>query len=187
MQAHTTDNDLSAIHAGGGTMMPFHAIPSRMQELVFEARFKISSVAASSTNLYIGLGGTGAAADSGIFVDDLETFASNNFLGFARTAAMTTTLDFIYQRVGGTVAKKDDVLTIAADTYVKVGFRYHAARKQCSIWVNGAEVTASRVSSTITGAAPWPNLYMNFLAGVQYQATSAHIMYIDWWACAQML
>jgi len=191
MQAHTTDNDISVIQAGGGTMMPFHVIPTRMQELVFECRFKVSSIHATATtgetNVFIGLAGTGAAANSGVWVDDSASMASNNFLGFTRMGAMSTTMDFKYQRVSGTESQKDDVATQVADTYQKVGFRYHAARKQCSVWVDGEEVTAARVSSAITGATPWPSLYMNFLAAVQYQATTSHVLYLDWWACAQML
>ena len=192
VQADTTDNDLACIQAGGitaggSTMCPFHVIPTRMQELVFECRIKVSSIAASSTNLFIGLAGAGACANSGVFVDDDASMASNNFLGFQRIGSMSSTLDFKYQRVGGTESQKDDVVTLVADTYVNLGFRYHAARKQCSVWVDGAEVTAARVSSTITGATPWPSLYMNFLAATQYQATSSHALYIDWWACAQLL
>jgi len=191
MQAHTTDNDISVIQAGGGTMMPFNVIPSRLQELCFETRMKVSSIHTTATtgetNLFLGLAGTGAAANNGVWVDDSASMASNDFLGFNRSAAMTSTMDFKYQRVGGTESQKDDVVTLVADTYVKLGFRYHASRKQCSVWVDGAEVASVRVSSAITGATPWPSLYMNFLAALQYQATTAHVMYIDWWACAQLL
>lgn len=185
LTADTTDNDLAAIMAGSGTMCPFHVIPSRMQELVFECRVKVSAITASCTNLFIGLAGTGACADSGVFVDNDASMASNNFLGFQRIGSMGATLDFKYQRVSGTESQKDDVVTLVADTYVKLGFRYHAARKQCSVWVDGEEVTAARVSSAITGATPWPSLYMNFLAATQYQATASHGLYVDWWACAQ--
>jgi len=187
LQADTTDNDLAAIMAGSGTMCPFHAIPTRYQELVFECRVKVSGVTASRTNLFIGLAGTGACANSGVFVDDDASMASNNFLGFQRIGSMSTTLDFKYQRVGGTESQKDDVVTIAADTYVKLGFRYHASRKQCSVWADGTEVTSARVSSSITGATPWPSLYMNFLAATQYQASASDQLYVDWWACAQYL
>jgi hypothetical protein len=187
LQADTTDNDSAIIQAGSGTMMPFHVIPSRMQELVFETRFKVSAITTACTDLFIGLGGTGACANSGVQTDDSATLASNNFLGFVRKGAATSGLTLTYQRVSGTEATKADVGTLVADTYIKAGFRYHASRKQLSIWIDGEEVTASRVSSTITGATPWPTLYMNFLAEMKYQATASHTLSIDWWACAQML
>ena len=187
MQAHTSDNDISIIQAGGGTMMPFHVIPTLMKELVFECRIKLSAITASCSDIFIGLAGTGAAADSGVLANDSANLVSNNFLGFTRLATQGSALSFKYQRVGGTEGTKATVATLVADTYVKLGFRYHAARKQCSIWVNGAEVTASRIASTATTATPWPSLYMNFCAAINYQATAAHILYIDWWACAQMV
>jgi len=186
-QAHTTDNDISIIQAGGGTMMPFHVIPTRMQELCFECRFKVSAITISCSDIFIGLAGTGAAADSGVFVDNSASMASNNFLGFTRMATQGPLMSFKYQRAAGTESQKASVLTLVADTYIKAGFRYHASRKQCSIWVDGEEISASRVSSTITGATPWPSLYMNFCAAINYQATAAHVLYIDWWACAQMV
>lgn len=187
MQAHNSDNDISIIQAGGGDMMPFHVIPTSMKELVFECRVKVSAITASCSDIFIGLAGTGAAADSGVLVDDSASLASNNFLGFTRLATQGSALSFKYQRVGGTEGTKATVATLVADTYVKLGFRYHAARKQCSIWVDGSEVTASRVASTTVSATPWPSLYMNFCAAINYQATAAHVLYIDWWACAQML
>jgi len=187
MQAHNTDNDISIIQAGGGTMMPFHVIPTLMKELVFECRIKVSAITASCSDIFIGLAGTLAAADSGVWVDDSASLASNDFIGFTRLATQGSALSFKYQRLLGAEGTKATVATLVADTYVKLGFRYHAARKQCSIWVNGSEVTASRIASTVTGATPWPSLYMNFCAAINYQATAAHILYTDWWACAQMV
>lgn len=185
MQADTTDNDIAILMAGGGTMTPFHVIPASMNELVFECRFKVSAITASCSDIFIGLAGTGACANNGVFVDDSASLASNDFLGFTRLATQGSAMSFKYQRVGGTEGTKATVATLVADTYIKLGFRYHAARKQCSIWVNGVEVSASRVSSAITGATPWPTLYMNFCAAINYQATAAHTLSIDWWACAQ--
>ena len=186
MQADTTANDIAILQAGSGTMMPFHVIPSRMQDLAFECRFKVSSIVGSSSDIFIGLAGTGACADSGVFTD-AGALASNNFLGFTRLGTQGSAMSLSYQRSGGTAASRASVLTLAADTYIKAGFRYHAARKQLSIWVNGNEVGSSRIGSSIVDATPWPSLYMNFCAAVNYEATAAHQLYIDWWACAQMV
>ena len=187
MQSDTTDNDIAIIQAGSGVMAPFHVVPTRMQELVFECRFKVSAITASCSDIFLGLGGIGACANSGVFADDSANMASNSFLGFTRLATQGSAMSFKYLRAGGTEGTKATVLTLVADTFIKVGFRYHAARKECSIWVDGAEVTASRVAAATTAATPWPNAYMNFLAAINYQATAAHVLNIDWWACAQML
>jgi len=179
-------NNIAIIQAGSGTMMPFHVIPSRMQELAFECRFKVSSITGSQSDVFIGLAGTGACADNGVFTDG-GALASNNFLGFTRLGTQGSAMSFSYQRAGGTPGARASVLTLVADKYMKVGFRYHAARKQCSIWVDGKEVSTARIGSAITGATPWPSLYMNFCAAVNYEAGANHQLYLDWWACAQMI
>ena len=186
MQSDSTLNDIAILQAGSGTMMPFHVNPARMQELAFECRFKVSSITGGQSDIFIGLAGTGACADSGVFTDG-GALASNNFLGFTRLGAQGSAMSFGYQRVGGTAGARASVLTLAADTYIKAGFRYHANRKQCSIWMNGEEVATARIGSAITGATPWPSLYMNFCAAINFEATANHQLYIDWWACAQLL
>jgi hypothetical protein len=80
MQSDTTANDIAILQAGSGTMTPFHVNPARMQELAFECRFKVSAITASCSDIFIGLAGTGACADSGVFTD-AGALASNNFLG----------------------------------------------------------------------------------------------------------
>jgi hypothetical protein len=186
LQSDTTANDIAILQAGSGATMPFHVIPARNQDLAFECRFKVSSVTASQSDIFIGLAGTGACADSGVFTD-AGALASNNFLGFTRLGAQGNTMSLSYQRVGGTAAARANVLTLAADTYIKAGFRYYAARRQCSVFVNGEEVVAARMGSAIVGATPWPSLYMNFCAAANFEATAAHTLSIDWWACAQVL
>ncbi len=184
LQADATANDIAILQAGSGVATPFHVVPARNQDLVFECRFKVSSVAASQSDIFIGLAGAGACADSGVFTDG-GALASNNFLGFTRLGSQGSAMSLSYQRVGGTASARANVLTLAADTYIKAGFRYHAARRQLSIWMNGEEVASSRIGSSIVGATPWPSLYMNFCAAVNFEATAAHQLFIDWWACAQ--
>jgi len=54
--------------------------------------------------------------------------------------------------------------------------------------VDGAEVTASRVSSSITGATPWPTDYLTpVIATMQVDGTTGMTPTIDWYACAQYL
>ena len=157
MNANTTAaNNIAIIQAGSGTMMPFQVNPLRMQELVFECRFKVSAITASCSDIFIGLAGTGACADSGVFTD-AGVLASNNFLGFTRVGTQGSAMSLGYNRVSGTPGTRTiaaSSLTLVADTYIKAGFRYHAARKQLSIWVNGNEVVASRIGSSIIDATP---------------------------------
>jgi len=188
LTAGNTDNDDTVIQAGGNqgtTMCPFNVIYATAKDLVFECRFKYSSIADGDTDFFIGLFGTGAAADNGWLANDSANFADNDLLGFTRTLATGTSgLTFVYDRVGGTTGTHaTGIHTLVADTYVKVGFRWRMQEKCCDIYADGEYVT--RVARTTCDGTPWPTLYMNFLAGVKYQATTQDKMYIDWWACAQ--
>jgi hypothetical protein len=186
LTAGNSDNDDTVLQAGGGSMMPFNVIQATAKELVFECRFKYSSIADGDTDFFIGLFGTGGAVNNGWLADDSANWADNNFLGFSRTLSTGTSgLTLVYDRVGGTTATHaTGVDTLVADTWVKAGFRWRADTKTLDIYSDGEYVT--RVARTTTAATPWPTLYMNFLAGVKYQATTQDVMYIDWWACAQM-
>lgn len=190
LTAGNTDNDDCVIQAGSATNMPFNVVPGTAKDLVFECRWKYSSITAACTDFFIGLFGTGGAANNGWLGDNpsgtiSSDMANNNMLGFTRlTSTGTSGLLLIYDRVGGTTATHaTGIDTLAADTYVKSGFRFNAAEKTLDIYADGVYVT--RVTSASTGATPWPSLYMNFLAGVKYQATAQDVMSIDWWACAQ--
>ena len=170
--------------AGESLMMPFNVIPGTAKDLVFETRFKINDITASETDFFIGLGGTGAVADTGVLSDTTGTLSSNNFLGFGRWDAETN-LRFGYQRGGVAQGEVDDCHTLVADTYVKAGFRYNADSETCGIFVDG--VLIDTITSDETGATPWPTLWMNFITSVKFQATTNHALYIDWWACAQYI
>jgi len=195
LTAGNTDNDDCVIQAGGNqgsTMCPFNVIYATAKDLCFECRFKYSSIADGDTDFFIGLGGTGMAANDGWLGDNpsgtiATDMANNDFLGFTRlTSTGTSGLLLIYDRVGGTTGTHaTGIHTLVADTYVKVGFRWRQQTKTLDVYADGEYVT--RVAAATTDGTPWPSLYMNFLAGVKYQATTQDVMYIDWWACAQML
>lgn len=188
LTAGNSDNDDTCIQAGGnqgGTMCPFNVIYASAKDLAFECRFKYSSIADGDTDFFIGLGGTGMAANDGWLADNSAGFADNNLLGFSRTLSTGTSgLVLVYDRAGGTTGTHaTGIHTLVADTYVKAGFRWNQATKTLDVYANGELVTT--VASSVTDGTPWPSLFMNFLAGVKYQATTQDVMYIDWWACAQ--
>jgi len=193
--AGVADDDVMTLVAGGNIAtpygcFPYSVIPGMSGDLVFEARFKISSIAASIGNFFIGLGGAAgvdtASANCPIAADVLATTLS--MIGFGKFGVSTSAMGAFYERAGGTVATKAAVGTLVADTYVKAGFRYHASRKEMSLWVDGAEVTGSRISAVITAATPWPNDYMTpIIAARQIDGTTGLTLTVDWVACAQMI
>lgn len=190
LTAGNTDNDDTCLQAGGGlatNMCPFNVTYASAKDLVFECRFKYSSIADGDTDFFIGLFGTGGSVNNGWMTDNSGGFADNDLLGFSRTLSTGTSgLTLVYDRVGGTTGTHaTGIHTLVADTYVKVGYRWSQQKKTLDVYADGEYVTT--VVKTTTDGTPWPSLYMNFLAGVKYQATTQDVMYIDWWACAQML
>ena len=191
--ADAADNDVVTMVAGGNIStpygcFPFSVIPGMSGDLVFEARFKVSSVAASIGNFFIGLGGAAgvdtASANCPIAADVLATTLS--MIGFGRFGTSTTAMGLFYERASGTVATKAGVGTLAADTYVKAGFRWDSNRKVLTPWVNGVEISASACSAATTAATPWPNDYMTpIIATRQIDGTTESHLTVDWVACAQ--
>jgi hypothetical protein len=188
-----TDNDVLTLVHGGNIAtpygcFPYSVIPSMSGDLVFEARFKISSVAASIGDFFIGLGGAAgvdtASADCPIAADVLATTLS--VVGFGKFGTSTTAMGLFYERAGGTVATKAAVGTLAADTYIKAGFRWDSNRKVLTPWIDGVEKPASACSAVTTASTPWPNDYMTPIVAIrQIDGTTGLTLTLDWLACSQ--
>lgn len=195
--AGISDNDQISLQWGGHELtpfgcFPFAVIPGISKDLVFECRFKVSAITDSLGDLFIGLAGAAGVAPAASAVpitqtaDTLATTVSH--LGFHKLSGDGDKIDLSYERASGTVATKADVGTLVADTYIKAGFRWNAATKTCSIYIDGAEISASKVSATTSGATPWPNDYMApVLASMQVDGTTALTMTVDWYAVAQYI
>jgi uncharacterized membrane protein YtjA (UPF0391 family) len=195
--AGVVDNDEVSMQWGGHELTPFGTypfavIPGISGDLVFEARFKVESIAATIGNFFIGLAGAAGVAPvaTGVPITGSDAFVTTlSLLGFGRLAAATTgafVLD--YERASGAVASKT-AGTLVAATYIKAGFRYDSATKTVSQWIDGVELTAaaSKVSAAVTAATPWPNDYMTpVITSVQTDGTTGLGFTPDWVACAQL-
>lgn len=186
---------LTLVHGGNmGTpygTFPYNVIPKMSGDLVFEARFKVSSVAASAGNFFIGLGGAATvdtcSADCPIAADVLATTLS--MIGLGRFGSSTTAMGLFYERAGGTVATVAAVGTLAADTYIKGGFRWDSRTQIVTPYIDGEPVAAAkRTTKAIAAATPWPDDYMTPIVGVRNISASVDMrLTLDWWACAQYL
>lgn len=195
--AGITDNDQNTLQWGGHELtpygcFPFSVMPGVSKDLVFECRVKVNTIADSIGDFFIGLAGAAGVAVSASAVPITQTASTMattvDHLGFHKLSGDGDKFDLSYERASGTVATKADVATLVADTYIKVGFRYSGHNKTVSIFVDGAEVVASRVSATITGATPWPTDYMApVIATMQVDGTTALTPTVDWYACAQYI
>lgn len=193
--AGITDNDQNTLQWGGHELTPFGSFPFSVmpgvsKDLVFETRFKVNDISDTIGDIFIGLAGAAGVALSASAVPITQTASTMattvDHLGFHKLSGDGDKLDLSYERAGGTVATKADVATLVADTYIKVGYRFSGHNKTVSIFVNGAEVTASRVAASITAATPWPNDYLTpVIAVMQVDGTTAMKPTFDWYACAQ--
>lgn len=193
LTATNTDNDDVNIQAGGGATCPFGVVPGTHGTLFFEARFKVNSVAASIANFFVGLAGAGACVTDGIISDSNAFVTNKSFLGFGRLDSSTTALGLFYNRNGGTTGTVAAVGTLAADTYIKAGFRWSGRSPNFLVpYINGVAMdgiagTSKIVSAAATGATPWPDALMTLFAGIKQISTgTAGILTLDWWAAAQL-
>jgi len=193
LTATATDNDDVNLQAGGGATCPFGVVPGTHNTLLFEARFKISSVTASIANFFVGLAGAGACVTDGIISDSNAFVTDKSFLGFGRLDASTTALGLFYERNAGTVGTVAAVGTLVADTYIKAGFCW-SGRSPCilvpyidGVAMDGVVGTNKLVSAASTAATPWPDALMTLFAGIkQIDGSVAGVLTLDWWAVGQM-
>lgn len=197
----TTDNNSVTIAGGYGVGGPFRfpATLALAKELIFEARWAVSSVGASVMDSFVGMAGTGAAANNVPFGDD-DSLANIDMLGFQLVGhASAPHIDLVWKRTGQTAGSSSNVVLtstaagvdLAADVFIKTGFRLNAERGELTVWINGREVAANKIagstlypSGTLLGT--WPNLGMHLAACVKNMTTTASYVTLDWWAAAQV-
>lgn len=189
------DNDEAVLQWGRGLGAPFKLADN---DLVFEARFSLSAVTAAKWDFAVGLGEVGMGAGDSLFTDG-GALADKNFLGFVKLAAESTALDGAYKadgadyQSGATKTKLDSLATLAASTYVKVGFRYRAHPKKVEFYVDnalpGGNITPARLTSSEIDAATFPDdVFLAPIIGAKDQAGDAALnVKLDWIACAQLL
>jgi hypothetical protein len=189
------DNDEAVLQWGRGLGAPFKLADN---DLVFEARFSLSAVTAAKWDFAVGLGEVGMGAADSLFTDG-GALADKNFLGFVKLAAESTALDGAYKadgqtyQDGATKTKLDSLATLAASTYVKVGFRYRAHPKKVEFYVDnalpGGNITPARLTSSEIDAATFPDdVFLAPIIGAKDQAGDAALnVKLDWIACAQLL
>lgn len=191
------DNDEVYLQWGRGLGAPFKFAGN---DLVFEARFSISSVAASKFDIAVGLGNVGMGATDKLFVDTASSLATDaDFVGFVHLAAESTDFDGAFKAAsqtyqdGATKTKLNALKTFAASTYYRLGFRYRANPQTVEWYVDnvlpGGQTTPARLTATEVAAATFPStVLMAPIIGIKDQAGDTALnLKLDWWGCAQLL
>jgi hypothetical protein len=172
-------------------------------DLWFEARIKSLLVATTEIGFFAGLMDT-TAVTATVPLTAATALADVNLVGFYRQDAETTAFDFSYKSDGVTaVTVNDGTATIAADTYVKVGFYFDSQAYTITSFINGvkqatragvntgtpAAANGYTISSggTVTATGGFPNdIAMGVVFAMQVGAgASDNDFIIDWVKVAQ--
>lgn len=189
-----TANDEAIIKWGGLASAPFFLANN---DLAFECRLAVSSIAAAKWSYGIGLGEANMIVTDGMFVDTTGALADKNFVGFNHLLAEGAAIDAAYKadgqtyQDGATKTKLNALHTAVATTYVKLGFRYRAAPKSLEFYVNGRLAGTASAPAKLTAleldAATFPDdVFLAPFVGIKCVATGTALsVSMDWWACAQ--
>jgi hypothetical protein len=165
--------------------LPFQ-ISTAHGDLWFEARVKFSTIADTTAGAFIGLIDS-ATISATVPIAAAGTLADENFVGWHRLEGDGDKMDFVYKADGVTqVTVEADAATLAADTYVKIGFRFNAKEGKLYHYVNGVP---SQTTKTIPSAAgtDFPNdVRMGKICAMLLATGASFTMELDWWRCFQV-
>jgi hypothetical protein len=156
-------------------------------KLWFEARVKSSTVDDDKHGLFVGL-----RADAALTVIDPiaadGTLADGNFVGFHRLEGDGDAIDTVYKANGvGQETVGSDAITIAEDTYVKVGFVFNPADYKLTFFSNGVKLPDTYTVISAAGTEFPNDVRLGLVIAVlNATATSPGSSKIDWWRCAQL-
>lgn len=186
--AETTTQESTSIRSD---IVPYR-ISANFGLLCFEARIKISSVATNEISFFVGL-----FEDETLTVDipviaagaDTHLISSKNLVGFKKPVADTTTFDAIYRADGvAAVVVNDGLGTLAADTYIKLGFRFDPRDNYLRYFVNNVEASSSKLVPDNTGTDFPADVPLGVVIGMSVgTAASDNTLTIDWYRCGQVI
>ncbi len=163
--------------------------------LCAEFRVKFSTIADANMGAVLGLWEQQTLSAT-VPIAAAGTLADANFVGFHRLEADGDKLDIVYKANGVTqVTLLADAVTLVADTFVKIGFRFEPRTSKGGAWyirffVNNVELipTAGRYQIPSAAGTDFPNDVILGLCAAMLNntGTSPGTMTMDWWALGQM-
>lgn len=108
----------------------------------FECRFKTSTITDTDMPIFVGLMAPGQAADGGPLGAAPTAPADVDYLGFFVAEADGDDLTIIYNRntaTAGTPQSDTGEITLAVDTWIRVGFRLDVSTDKIHVYVNGVD------------------------------------------------
>jgi hypothetical protein len=165
---------------------PFN-ITSLGGDLWFEARVKPSHTATTEQGMFVGLMDT-TAVTAIVPLTATTAIADINCVGFHKQDANTTAFDAAYKADGVTaVVVNEDVGTLAAATYIKLGMKYTQANATLAFYIDGAKQTTTKTIPNATGTDFPADVTLGPVVAMQVGAgASDNTLTMDWWGCYQL-
>jgi len=190
----TTDADVTAITTGNNVVGRFRTpTAGNAHGLWFEARVKVVTITDSDQGAFIGLCQPGEAKNAGGAMDGGGSGLSDvDHVGFAQLSGDCDDLILTYDEAGaGTAQTETGVITLAADTWVRVGFKVVTKGQGTYIqWYKDGAYLGADYDVNITGTnANWPgNTDMDILLAAVGESGSeaGDGLYVDWVRCAEL-
>lgn len=176
-----SDDDAASIFGA-----PAFQITKNGGKFWFEARIKTSNVTAAKQAFFVGLIDSTAVSNTSPLAAD-GTLASVNCVGFHGEEGNTTAFDTSYRANGVTaVVVNENVGTLAADTYVKLGMRFDPFDATLRFYIDGVEQASSKVIPDATGTDFPADVAMRWFIGHHLAASETETLTIDWVRVAQL-
>jgi hypothetical protein len=192
LNADTADESV-AITTGGNTGGFLKLDASH--RVWFEARFKVSSIANTTSGWFVGLTQeTMAAVDAVIAADG--TFADVDYVGFSAPEADGNVCEPVFNKTSGTdVIMEADAKTLVADTYIKAGMLWDPTGRPdefLRIFFDGTEDeqsaydTKGTKANTISDTTNFPGGEELAVTVFGEAAATARTLELDWIKAAAM-
>lgn len=190
ISGNDADNDEGHVQFGYGGMFRLDNGSGNTGKVMFECRVKKASIANDALGFFLGLA-TGPVAGDYLVDNTAALKADRGFIGFACFLDDGDKADVVYQGASQTMQTVlANAVTLAANTYVKLGFIYNPfeldASKKIKFYVNSVDIgyyvnttqidtatfpegeTLQPVWLTKVGAAAESKTQLDWICAVQY-------------------
>lgn len=190
----TTDNQEAWAQACNGAE-PFviSDTAAECRDLVFEVCLRQANITTAKSGWFVGLMEAGLATDT---IVDAGTMCDKDFIGFFKPEGNTAGVDFVYRKNGQAMVEKlGDILTVAALTWYRLGFRFNATNRTITPWVGTGDNTTTKFAASTSGVVTATNIatatfpdseYMAPIAGLKNAHADDYYIDIRSWAVAQL-
>ena len=190
----TTDADVTAITTGNNVIGRFRTpTAGNPHKLWFEARVKVVTITNSDQGAFVGLCQPGEAKNGGGAMDAGGSgMADVDHIGFAQLSGDCDDLILTYNETTlGTAQSDTGLITLVADTWVRIGFKTVTKGQGTYIqfYADGVYLGASYDINVGATNANWPgNTDMDILLSVVGESGVAATdgFYVDWVRCAEL-